>query len=444
MMPYELQGKTYPRGSTPDIASCYQTAINSAPELTVVADDAADVQRAVDYAADNHLPIGVRGTGHGATSINEGMLISTNRLNQVEVDPHNRIARVGAGATWETVVHEAARHGLAPLSGSASTVGVVGYTLGGGVGPLVRQFGYAAEHVTTIDAVTADGRRRRVTADSEPDLYWAMRGGGGSFAIALALEIELFPVDQVLAGALTFDPARFSEVIDRYQRWSLDVPASVTTSLSYMTFPDNPTLPEHIRGKRSLRIFVTCIDIDRAPSALDSMRTWSPTDDTVRLMPYAQCSEVFAEPTTPHGYQGDALATSRLDPVAAESVQRQIAAETENCMFLQVHHVGGTHARPPTRDSAIGHRTARYIVRVTTPVLQPAPAGLADQQDALISGLAGGATTRALNFLFGDNDSPLTTKSCYEADTYERLLAVKRRYDPANRLRLGRTLRAEN
>jgi hypothetical protein len=435
----DIHGYIY-RPGDPQWPSCYQTAVSAEPDLLIEAEDAADVQRAVAYAAENELPIAARNTGHGATSFTGGVLISTRRLQRVDIDPHARLARVGGGTTWDAVVREAARYGLAPLSGSAPTVGVAGYSLGGGIGPLTRQYGYAADHVTGLDVVTADGRPRRVSADNHADLYWAMRGGGGSFGVVTALQFRLFPVDQVLAGALSFDPERFPEIVSRYREWTTVVPDQLTSSLSLMTFPDLPTLPERIRGKRTLRLFVTCTDPRTCISAIDALRTWGPVEDTISPMPYAECSKVFAEPATPHGYQGDAVTTAALDPTAAATVMERIDAETENCVFLQLHHLGGAAARQPEHENAIGHRDATYVVRVTTPVARQVPGDLASKQSALIQGLAHGATSRALNFLFGDNAAELRTSACYEPETYQRLVNVKRRYDPANLIRLGRAI----
>lgn len=435
MIPHGIRGQVYERGasSTP---AWFQSAVHTDPDLIIEAADAPDIQRTVAYAAENGIPVGARGTGHGATSLTTGVLLSTRRLDRVRIDPHARLAQTGAGATWGSVIREAARWGLAPLNGSAPTVGVAGYSLGGGIGPLTRQHGYAADHITALDVVTAEGRPRHVTADSHSDLFWAMRGGGGGLAIAVALEFRLFPVEQILAGAFTFAPERFPELVDRYQHWTADLPDDLTTSLSFMTFPDNPGLPDHIRGTRTLRIFVTCADPDRA-AALDTLRTWGPVDDTVRRMPYARVGEVFAEPTHPHGYQGDAVTTMLLDTSAATAVKTTIDAQTQNCVFLQIHHLGGAAARTPEFPNAVGHRDARYIVRVTTPVLEPAPAGLASEQAALIESLAGGADGRALNFLFGDNHTG-QTRDCFEPATYQRLLSTKRRYDPDNIVRGGR------
>src|ERR1700742_5267856 len=160
------------------------------PAVIVVAQGAADVQAAVTFAAGQRRPVLVKTTGHQVVDMAHGaVVIATHRMNDVAIDATRRTARVGAGALWSEVIAEAAKAGLAPLNGANPTVGVSGYTLGGGLSPtLGRSHGYAADHVRSLDVVTADGQFRRVDAESEPDLFWALRGGKGNFAVVTALE----------------------------------------------------------------------------------------------------------------------------------------------------------------------------------------------------------------------------------------------------------------
>ncbi len=176
------------------------------PAVIVVAQSASDVQAAVAFAAGQHRPVLVKTTGHQMVGTARGsVLISTHRMNGVTIDAVGRTAKVGAGAIWAEVVQKAAKAGLAPLNGSNPTVGVSGYTLGGGLSPtLGRAHGYAADHVRSLDVVTADGELRHVDAASEPELFWALRGGKGNFAVVTALEFDLFPVSRLYGGGIYF------------------------------------------------------------------------------------------------------------------------------------------------------------------------------------------------------------------------------------------------
>jgi FAD/FMN-containing dehydrogenase len=423
----DIRGRVH-RGSP---GTGFQTAVQDAPDVVVDAADPADVQRAVAHAAARRIPVTARATGHGATSLTEGVLITTSRLDHVRIDPRARTADVGAGVTWEAVVRAGARHGLAPLSGTAPTVGVAGYTLGGGLGPLAREYGYAADHVVGVDVVTPDGARRHVTAGSEPELFWAVRGAGRSFGVVTSLQVRLFPVEEVLAGSLTFPPDRLADLLHHYREWAADVPPELTSSLSFMNFPGS--------GRQVLQVFVVGTDVARSGSLIEPLRRLGAVDDSVRPMPYAECSAIFREPADPHGYQGDAVVAEDIDPDAAAGTD-VLGQRADHPVFLQVQHLGGATADPPTPANAVGHRNGRFLVRAVTPVHDPAPPGLTATHSALVEALGRGSSARMLNFLFGDNDDPARTRACYEPATYERLTRLKRQIDPANILRLGRTV----
>src|SRR3954468_16423586 len=221
------------------------------PAVIVVPDSAADVQAAVTFAAGQHRPVLVKTTGHQVVGPAHGaVVISTHRMNDVAIDAAGRTARVGAGAIWSEVVKKAAKHGLAPLNGSNPTVGVSGYTLGGGLSPtLGRAHGYAADHVRSLDVVTADGELRHVDAASEPDLFWALRGGKGNSAVVTALEFDLFPVSRLYGGGIYFPGERMADVLRAWTAWHPSTPETMVTSFAVMRMPAVPEVAETLRGK---------------------------------------------------------------------------------------------------------------------------------------------------------------------------------------------------
>lgn len=237
----------------------FQTGFAQRPDVIYAATSADDVEAAVAYAAGAGLPVGVQATGHGLPGDSEGgVLISTRRMDEVVVDAAARTARVSAGTRWGQVVEAAAPHGLAPLNGSAPGVGAVSYTLGGGLGILAREFGYAADHVRSVDAVTADARRRTVCADTEPELFRGLLGGGANLGVVTGLEIALVPVARLYGGSLAYDGAKADAgaVLRAYADWARTVPDALTSSLSALAHPDIPALPPHLRGRYVISVRV--------------------------------------------------------------------------------------------------------------------------------------------------------------------------------------------
>ena len=214
-------------------------AIDPRPAMVVEARGAADVRAAVVAAREHELPVAVQATGHGTHVPADGaILVRTSDMAAVLVDPDRRIARVGPGAVWGDVLAAAAPFGLAPLSGSSPSVGVTGYTLGGGLGWLARRHGFAADSLLRAEVVTADGSIVTATADDHADLFWALRGGGGSFGVVTAMELRLHPVGQVYAGTACFAIDRAPETLVRYREWIADAPDALSTAVLLMHLPD--------------------------------------------------------------------------------------------------------------------------------------------------------------------------------------------------------------
>jgi FAD/FMN-containing dehydrogenase len=204
------------------------------PAHVVAARAAGDVVAAVRHAAESCMPIAVQATGHGLANplAGEGVLVSTRRMDSVDVDPGAGTAWVGAGARWRDVIEAAARYDLAPLSGSMPGVGAVSYTLGGGIGLMARRYGFAADHVTRLELVTVDGSLLTVSEHEEPDLFWALRGGGGSFGIVTALEMALMPVARLVGGGLMFDLGETPDVVSTWLHWTATTPSEMTSAMT--------------------------------------------------------------------------------------------------------------------------------------------------------------------------------------------------------------------
>jgi FAD/FMN-containing dehydrogenase len=262
----------------------WNLAVDERPSVVVVAETASDVVNAVRYARARGMRIAPQGTGHGAAPLEplEGaMLIRTTPMRRVDIDPATRTARVEAGAVWQDVIVPAAEHGLAGLAGSSPNVGVMGYTLGGGLGWLARRYGLAANSVTAAEIVTPAGDLVRADADHEPGLFWAVRGGGG-VGVVTALEMQLYPVRELYAGDLFFPIQRAAEVLHTWREWTSTAPDDVTSMTHMLRLPPLPEVPEPLRGRAFVIVEAAYLGDAGSGAELirhcaDSARKWTPS-----------------------------------------------------------------------------------------------------------------------------------------------------------------------
>ena len=312
----------------------------------VGAANAGDVQAAVRFAARHNRPVAVRATGHQVIrSAREAVLISTSRLNGVHIDAANRIARVEAGVRWHEVVEKAAESGLAPLNGSAPDVGVIGNVLGGGQGPVLsRSHGYASDHVRMIEIVTADGELRKVTANSEPDLFWALRGGKGNFGVVTALEMGLFPVTEFYGGGLYFAGEQMAEVLHVWRTWAAELPEEATTSVAVQRLPALPELPEPLRGAFVLHVrFAHLGPVAEGEALIAPIRAvTTPLLDAVTIMPYTSVGMIHMDPPGPMPYYDR---TTALRELSAETMDAfiELTGPGSDCPLasVEIRALGG-------------------------------------------------------------------------------------------------------
>ncbi|MEU5408947.1 FAD-binding oxidoreductase [Nocardia asteroides] len=417
----------------------FQTAYTHRPALVVGAVHAEDVRAAVEYAARHGLPVAVQATGHGlSVAADRGVLITTRRMDAVTVDARARTARVGAGVRAGALVEAAARHGLAPLTGSSPSVGVVGYVLGGGVGLLAREFGYAADHVRAIDLVTADGRMRTLTPAD--DLFGAVLGSGGNFGVVTGLELDLMPVTEVYGGQLIFDTPLVDAALEAWRAWTATLPDTLTSTVAVVTFPDIPPVPEPLRGRH-----VASIRVAYDGPAAEGERLVAPLRaigdrlrDDLRTMPYTDSHTIHSDPDFPHAYAATNALLSELTPGTLAALRGQTAPGGPVDAVVDIRHLGGALRRGSA--AAVDHRDAAYIVRVITDAGpgDAAPAGLAAVRAALAPWTIG----HSLNFLYGAGAAAdaAQTEAGFAPATYARLAAAKATYDPRNMFRFNRNI----
>jgi hypothetical protein len=412
------------------------------PDVIVVAADVADVVATVAFAANQGMGLGVQSTGHGMVRPVDDVLLDTSDLTSLAIDADRRTARVGAGCTWGAVLRAAQRHGLAPLLGSSPTVGAVGYTLGGGLGWLARKHGVACDAVRSLDVVTPDARPRRVSRDDDPELFRALRGGGGgAWCVVTAMEIDLVPLSTVYAGNLYYAPEDAGDVVDAYARWVAGMPDDLTSSLVYMNVPPAPEVPEPIRG-RSFVIVRGCWSGDLAAgrSALDGWRAQRPPlIDRWDTMPFAECATISNDRAAPAPAVVTAEWLSRFD----RGVGEQLAAQTfpagapPALVFSEVRHLGGAVASADRSISSFGHRDHPFLLTMVGMAGHHDPAAIREHQSSVRRSLGDAATGATyLNYL-DQEDRSTRTADAFEPDDRARLAGLQRRLDPSQLLRYG-------
>ena len=422
-----------------DARQAFNRAADQEPAAVVFAGSARDVAAAVTFAADHGLRIAAQGTGHNAMPLGPltgTILLKTHRMNRVDIDPLARTARVEAGTVWSDVVQAAAKHGLAPLPGSSGNVGVAGYTLGGGVSFLGRKYGLSASNVRAIELVTADGQLRRADREHEPDLFWALRGGGGSFGIVTALELRLFPVTQLYAGILWYPIERGPDVLHAWRDLTRGaVPDELTTLGRFLRLPPVPKLPTEIRGKSFALIEAFHLgDQAQADELLAPLRALRPVNDTIATITVPELLHVHMDPEQPAASLGDGLMLSRLPDQAIDALVNTAGANaTFPLASVEVRHLGGELGRDRRDNGALASLQAPYLLYAAgitpTPNLEaPARAQIGAVEDALAPWMA---PHMYLNF--SETSRPRAT--LWTEPAYHRLRQIKARVDPDDVIR---------
>ena len=421
----------------------YNLAVDQRPEVIVLPESAADVAEAVRAAGKYDLGVAVMATGHGTVSPADGaMLIVMSRMRGVVVDPATQTAWIDAGTKWGDVLAAAQEHGLAPLLGSSPDIGAVGFTLGGGIGWLSRKYGLSTDSALAFDVVTADGRQLHVSRDENPDLFWGMRGGGGSLAIVTRMKIRLYPVAMVYAGNLLYPIEMAPEVLDRYADWITNVPEELTSSIVLMNFPPLPMAPEPLRGK-SFVIVRGCYtgDLDVGAALIDGWREWrEPALDFFHPMPFSDAKTISNDPEDPGMFTLSGAWLADLSSDVAETLMRFTLPRggPPPLVFSEVRHMGGAISRGDAEGAAYGNRDSTLILSTvaitpTAEALVGARAHIAAFTEALKPHMTGGIYP---NFLEGE-EARDRIADAYSPETYRRLRALKAKWDPDNRLRFG-------
>ena len=418
----------------------WNLTVDQRPAAVLFPESAEDVAAAVEFARQHDLRIAPQGTGHNAGplgSLDDTILLKTERMRGVQIDPKRWLARVEAGAVWLEVVEAAAQHGLAALAGSSPDVGVVGYTLGGGMSFIGRKYGLAANAVQAVELVTADGRFVRADRENEPDLFWALRGGGGSFGVVTAIELQLLPIEHAYAGALFYPIERASEVLHAWRELthSESLPDELTTVGRFLRLPPVPEIPEQVRGKSFVIVEAYHVgDPAQADELLAPLRALRPASDTIQTLPMPALSRLHMDPEHPVPGVGDGLMIAEL-PARAVDAFVEVAGEAAEFPLLTVElrHLGGALGRPHPTHGALSSIDAQYSLFAAG--MAPIPdlvAPVLAQLQAVKAALGPWAASHMyLNFAEAQGDPA----RFWTKQAYHRLRRIKAAVDPDNVIR---------
>jgi FAD/FMN-containing dehydrogenase len=354
----------------------WNLAADQQPAAVALPETAKEVIAVVRWARERGLRVAPQGTGHNAIplgSLAHTVLLKTERMRGIEIDIRRQRARVQAGVLWGEVTDAAAEHGLAALAGSSPDVGVVGYSLGGGISWFARKHGLAANNITAVELVNADGDPIRADAENRPDLFWALRGGGGSFGVVTALEFNLFPVSDVYAGVLFFPLERGEEVLRAWRRWVEEVPDDVTSVGRFMQFPPIAEIPEPLRGKSFVLVEATSLlGQEATDELLRPLRELGPAMDTFRAMPIRELELLHMDPEHPVAGFGDGMLLTDFDERAIDAVVAVAGAGSGSPLVsVEVRHLGGALARKAPGAGALATIDGKFAMFAVGPAMTP-------------------------------------------------------------------------
>ena len=408
----------------------WNLAVEQRPVGVVLPESADDVVATVVFAAENGLRIAFNAGGHNAGPIDwsrDALLLKTERMRGVEIDAPARRARVEAGVLGKPLAEAAGEHGLCYLSGTSPDVGVLGYMLGGGFSWMIRKYGLASNSVLAVELVTADGRHVRADKDHEPDLFWAVRGGGGNFGAVTAIELALYPVSEIYAGCFFWPIERATEILTAWRAWVDTVPDECGSIGRMLQLPDAPFLPDHLRGRSFVLVEPAFIGSESDGAALvQPFRDLGPELDTVAMMPTSDLSLVNMDPDFPLPYAGEGILLDDLPAAAIDTMVEMFVGSP--LLHVEVRHLGGV-LRSGSSDNGCIDTIDQPFILFTFGFAADAEMKAAVEQHVghLIGRFAPwDSGRRYLNFV----ESRVDPRLLFPEEGYDRLREIRASYDP--------------
>ena len=420
--------------------------IDKYPSMILYCSGAADVVTAVNFAREYSLLVAVRSGGHnvaGNAVCDGGLVIDLSRMKRIDVDAGSRTVRADAGLTWGEFDNATHAYGLATTGGLVSSTGIAGLTLGGGIGWLMRKYGLTCDNLLSVKMVTADGQHLNASETENVALFWALRGGGGNFGIVTSFTFRLHPVRDVLAGAILYPADSAREVLSNYRSCLPAFPDALTTMFLFLTVQPAPYLPDHLHGTKAVAVYL-CYDGDPQEGlrAVQPLRQLSvPLLDTVEVMPYPRFQCMF-DANAPSGLLNywKSVYLAALSDACIETIADHAEKMTAPLTQIHLQHMQGAAGRVPGDATAFSHRGALCSLNIVTKWTDRAESdGHIAWTRTFAEALKPHAQGVYVNFLGDEGDERV--RAAYGQDTYQRLAALKRRYDPENFFRLNQNIR---
>ncbi|MDG6998136.1 MAG: FAD-binding oxidoreductase [Nitrososphaerota archaeon] len=421
--------------------------IDKRPLMIASCSGASDVIKAVKFAHDNDLTISVKGGGHnvaGNAVCEGGLMIDLSRMKSVRVDPINRTARVEPGVTWRQFDLETQAFGLATTGGLVSSTGISGFTLGGGIGWLVRKYGLALDNLLSVDMVTSKGELVRASMSENTDLFWGVRGGGGNFGIVTSFEFALHQVGPIILGGMIAYRAEDGEnLLKFYREFVKEAPDELTTLVVYLTAPPLPFLPAEVHGKHLIAVVLCyCGPLEEGQRVISPLRKFgSPVADVIQPMPYTALQSMLdaAAPPNLQNYWKSIYISTLNDPLI-DTILSFGSAITSPLSSIHIHQLGGAMRRIGDDATAFSNRDAPFAVNILS-CWQDASEnhkhlGWAREFFAALQKFSSGVY---VNFMSDDDSARV--KEAYGEDKYNKLVQLKNKYDPTNFFRLNQNIK---
>lgn len=425
----------------------WNASIDRHPAAIVCCQTTHDVREGLAFAVDHGLPVAVRGGGHsvaGFGSCNGGVVLDLRGMSSVRVDPDRRRAVAGPGTLGGEFDQATQEHSLATTLGVISTTGIAGLTLGGGIGWLQRAYGLACDNLLAADLVTADGEMVRASEEDNPDLLWALRGGGGNFGVVTSFKYRLHPVGpELLCGLVAWPAEDAAEVLAFFAEFAADAPDPLTVIAVCRTAPPAPFLPEAIHG-RAIIALAACYagPVEEGERVLQPLRSFGePAGDALAVRPYTDFQKMFDASWEPgfHNYwKAEYLA--HLDHDAIQVLARYANAHTSPLSDFKVGAMGGAVARVGETETACSHRSVPFVLNINTRWVDPAESDHHIAHTRAFFDEAGAASAGGVYVNFLGEEGSERVQHAYHPDTYARLQKVKRTWDPHNVFRLNQNI----
>jgi hypothetical protein len=414
------------------------------PAAVAYVQGAEDIAAVLRYAAAHDFKVLGQATGHGAAPVGpveDTIVIKTERMREIEINPKAQTARIEAGVQAMELATAAQDAGLCFLPGSSPNIGVTGYTLGGGLSWLGRRYGFACNRVEAIEVVTADGEPRRIDRESEPELFWAMRGGGGSYAIVTALHLHLLPITEAFAGALVFPAEVGVAAVQTYRDWAAAAPEEITSRVRFLRPPPLPDVPEPLRDKPLLTIDGAFVgDLDQGDELIAPLREiGKPIMDTFARMPVVGLSRIHMDPEPPVPVLAHGLLVRDLPNEAIDAFFNQVGPQAGSPLLLaEIDQLGGALGRPAEDAGALSYLDSDYVTFGAGLHMNPElGAAIVEHLDTLVEAMSPWAGEGAY---FNFAERPSDIEAIFGAAVCERLAAVKSQWDPDGIIRANHVL----